>query len=187
MKRVRDNKGRTWFILFYVFRVLPEDDVNQVRQHISAYSVVYSLNQVRQNMCRTINKNGYLIHEQRKEQFRVCYRLKTGNGCTGNIHVSKANFCGSFYSIQPFLHFCLITWPLYSDHTTSEGSVLGTASAQLFSDTWLEFCLSRVKSVFRTGESSMTKNTWCCLLLFHTSFQWKSRWPLPIFSRTGWW
>ena len=58
---------------------------------------------------------------------------------------------------QPFRHFCLITWPLYSDHTTSGGGVLGTASAQLFSDTWLEFCLSRVKSVLRTGESSMTK------------------------------
>ena len=49
----------------------------------------------------------------------------------------KANVCGSFYSIQPFRHFCLITWPLYSDHTTSDGGVLGTASAQLFSDTWL--------------------------------------------------
>ena len=58
--------GRTWFILFYVFRVLPEGDVNQVRQHISAYSVVYSMNQVRQNMCRTLTKNGYFIHEQRK-------------------------------------------------------------------------------------------------------------------------
>ena len=42
-------------------RVLPEDDVNQVRQHISAYSVVYSMNQVRQNMCRTIkNKFSFL-------------------------------------------------------------------------------------------------------------------------------
>ena len=68
----------------------------------------------------------------------------------------KANVCGSFSSIQHFSHFCLITWPLYSDHTTSDRGVLGTASAQLFSDTWLEFCLSRVKSVLRTGESSMT-------------------------------
>ena len=34
------NLGRTSFILFCVFRVLPEDDVNHVRQNISAYSVV---------------------------------------------------------------------------------------------------------------------------------------------------
>ena len=58
--------GSTWFILIYVLTVLPEDDVNQVRQHISAYSVAYSMNQVHQNMCRAINKTGYLIHEQRK-------------------------------------------------------------------------------------------------------------------------
>ena len=34
------NQGRALFILFCVFRVLPEDDVNQARQNISAYSVV---------------------------------------------------------------------------------------------------------------------------------------------------
>ena len=41
-----------------MFRVLPEDDVNQVRKNISAYSVVtgYSMNQVRQKICRAINK-----------------------------------------------------------------------------------------------------------------------------------
>ena len=37
------HQGRTWFILFCVFRVLPKDDVNQVRQNISAYSIVYLL------------------------------------------------------------------------------------------------------------------------------------------------
>ena len=50
-----------------MFRVLPEDDVNQARQHISAYSVVYSMNQVRQNMCRTINKTKMAIQFMNNE------------------------------------------------------------------------------------------------------------------------
>ena len=40
LDRAYETQGRTCFILFSVFRVLPEDDVNQVRQNISAYSVV---------------------------------------------------------------------------------------------------------------------------------------------------
>ena len=50
---------------------------------------------------------------------------------------------------------------LYSYQTTSDSEVLRTlrtASAHLFSDTWLEFCLSRVKGELRTGESSTTQN-----------------------------
>ena len=104
-----------------------------------------------------------LLHERRKKQFRVCSDSKQEMILLAlflyRVSCFKANACGSFSSIQLFGHFCLITWPLYSDHNTSNGGVLGTASAQLFSDTWLEFCLSRVKSVLRTGESSMNQIT----------------------------
>ena len=120
----------------------------------------YNMNQVRQNMSRAINKNGYstswttkvavpsLIANQQEIVLLALFLYR--------VSCFKAKVCGCFSPIQPFSHFCLITWPLYSDHTTSDGGVLGIASAQLYSDTWLKFCLSRVKSVLQTGESSMT-------------------------------